>query len=90
MGKIEKDGEMEAENMNYVQFAMECTDRAKGWLEKYEEQPAILGPMPGRLVRLSIMTARRRKLELAVKNLKTAIAEIEVEMSYTDMDIEKT
>ena len=83
MGKIK-----DAFRRDYVGFAKECTDRAKGWLEKYQGQPAyVLGSIRSRLDRLSILTARRRKLELAIKNFNAAIAEVEVEMAYLDEEI---
>ena len=79
---------------DFVGFAKECTGRATKWLNKYLEQGAVnpkecgsqmLAVTPWERARYD--RERRRKLELSVKNLNAAIAEIEVEMAYLDEEI---
>lgn len=81
-------------NSTYVTFAQECITRAGTWLDKYNDQYPMdrwmhksnyTGLELGRQQR-----ERRRKLELSIKNLNAAIAEIEVEMAYLEEEIKNS
>jgi hypothetical protein len=79
-------------NSTYVTFAQECITRAGTWLDKYNGQyPMDRWKHKANYTLLELDRQRRerlRKLELSIKNLDAAIAEIEVEMAYVNKELE--
>ena len=79
---------------DFVDFAKQCTGRATKWLNKYLEQGPLDCARLGYYItpwdRTRYDMERRRKLELSLKNLNAAIAEVEVEMAYLDEEIKNS
>lgn len=66
-------------NRDYTGFAVESAKRAVKWIRKYEEDIRLESHRDYSKV---LMKSRLKKLELAIKNFNTAIAEVEVEIAY--------
>ena len=63
---------------DYTEFAVESANRAIMWIHRYEEE---IRRESGRDYSKVLMNSRIKKLELAQKNLRQAIQEIDVEIA---------
>jgi len=66
-------------NRDYTGFAVESAKRAIKWIRKYEEDIRLGSHLDYNRV---LLKNRLKKLDLAIKNFNTAIAEVEVEIAY--------
>ena len=66
-------------NRDYTGFAIESANRAVKWIHRYEED---IRRESHRDYSKVLLNGRIKKLELAIKNLNAAIAEVEVEIAY--------
>lgn len=66
-------------NRDYTEFAVESAKRAITWIGRYEKEIELESHRDFSRV---LLNSRIKKLELAQKNLRQAIQEIEVEIAY--------
>ena len=68
---------------DYTEFAVESAKRALQWIHRYEEE---IRREDHRDYSKVLFNSRIKKLELAQKNLRQAIQEIDVEIAYLNRE----